>query len=536
LRSLNKLNKVIESINIHITDDNTSNLKNQLSELVPLYKTNHAATYLFKMLQSLAKYLESKKSDVNAGTLPLLNSIASQLQQLMDNPDLTKIEINKILSNEILKFKSLKAQISSKPVINDSEINELKEVILTIDWEISEATLENFKKVITNLLSKLKYYKIHFAFLKIIHSIVQYIGIQKANANTDSIVFLHSVFEDFEKIVQTPETTYKEKKQLLENNIKKFQVFKNKISSGTKSSQTIDDTSDDEDYAPALSQFSQTSMSGANDDNSLTTLSEIDDSDLQAQSVPDTIEPSTENSENIMDNLFNTKESPADELLDAIHLLNVHGENPEQAMAMFDKTEELQTQGIQNITPQTKSNDPIPEISNRLDEFFNLDSPGNDIVQSDSQKDQNQYDNQNQYNDQTVAIETYEQIDAPDGIVPFQENDESFEEIARQSDDNLKKIIQLKSFFNNLEWLKNKSSLLSINHDTATLGKLWQNDPEKTGLLQIITKCIDLLKTQDKTAEQLKTDNKTDQNFEEEPAPQVETTGIWTKIKNLFTI
>ena len=535
MKSLDKLNKVIESINTNITDDNTTSLKNQLSELSLLYKTNHAVTYLLKILQSIAKYLGSKKSNVNADTLPLLNSIASKLEQLMDNSDLTKVEINKILSNEILKFKSLKNKISSKPVINDSEINKLKEAILTIDWEISDAVLENFKKVITNLLSKLKYYNIHFTFLKIIHSIVQYIGTHKANIHTDSISFLHSVFEDFEKIVQPPEMTNKEKKQLLENNIKKFQVFKNKISSGNKTSQTIDDTSDDENYAPALSQFSQTNISGDNDDSSLTTLSKIDDSDIQAQSVPDTTEPSTANSENIMDDLFSAKESPADELLDAIHLLNVHGDNPDQAMDMFDQTEDLQTQGIKNITPQTKSNDPIPEISNRLDEFFNLDIPEDEMVQPGSQRDQNQYDNRNEDKDQAIAIETTDQINAPEGIVPFQENDESFEEIARQSDDNLKKIIQLKSFLNNLEWINNKSSLLSIRQDTATLERLWQNDPEKTGLLLIITKCIDLLKTQDRKAELLKKDNKTDQNFEEAPVPQVESTGIWSKIKNLFT-
>ncbi len=313
MKSLNKFNKVIESININITDDNTSNLKNQLSELLLLYKTNHAVTYLLRFLQSLAKYLGSKKSNVNADTLPLLNSIASKLEQLMDNPDLTKDEINKILEKETLKFKSLKNKLSSNPVINDSKIDDLKEVMLTIDWEISEDTLENFKKVITNLLSELKFYNIHFAFLKIIHSIVQYIGTQKANAHTDSISFLHSVFENFEKIVQTPEMTYKEKKQLLENDIKKFQVFKNKISSGNKTSQTVDNTLDDEDYAPALSQFRQTSISGANDDTSLTTLSEIDDSDIPDQSVTDTTESSTINPENIMDDLFNAKESPADE-------------------------------------------------------------------------------------------------------------------------------------------------------------------------------------------------------------------------------
>jgi hypothetical protein len=544
LESLNKLNKVIESININITDDNTNNLKNQLSELVPLYKTNHAATYLIKMLQSLAKHLGSKKNKVNADTLPVLNSIASGLEQLMDNPDLTKDEINEILLKEVLQFKSLKNKISSTPLINDNEINELKAVLLAIDWEISDTTLENFKKVITNLLSRLKYYNIHFAFLKIINTTVQYIGTQKANAHTDSISFLHSVFESFEQIVQTPEMTYKEKKQLLETDIKKFQAFKNKISSKEKEDQIIDNTSDDESFAPALSQFRETSISANDDDTSLTTLSEIDDTNLPIEAVTDTDEPSTTNSENIMDDLFNTKESPADELLDAIHLLNVHGDNPDQAMDMPDKTEELQTEGIKNITPQTKSNDPIPEISNRLDEFFNLDIPGDDMVQSGSQKDQNQYDNQNQDNDQTIAIETSDQIDVADGIdasegiVPFQEkdaSDASFEEIAKQSDDNLKKIIQLKSFFIASDWLQSESSLLLIDQDIAALEKLWQNDPEKIGLLQIITMNIDLLKTRDKTAAKLKKDNKTEKNFEEAPSPQVETTGVWSKIKSKFT-
>lgn len=534
MESLNKLNKVVESININITDDNTTSFSSQLSELAPLYKTNHAVTSLLKMLQSLAKYLGSKKNKVNADTLVVLNSIASRLEQLMDNPDLSKDEINDILSKEVRQFKSLKNKISSTPLINDNEINELKAVMLAIDWEISDTTLENFKKVITSLLSRLKYYNIHFAFLKIINSIVQYLGTQKANAHTDSISFLHSVFENFEHIVQTPEMTYKEKKQLLENAIKKFQSFKNKVSSSKKEEQITDDASDDKSFAPALSQFREASIS-ADDDASLTTLSEIDDTNLPVEAVTDTDEPSTTKSENIMDDLFSAKESPADELLDAIHLLNVHGENPDQEVGMLDNREELQTDGTMNYTPQGKSNDPIPEISNRLDEFFNLDIPDDDIVQADNQNDQNQYDNKSEYNDQTIDIETSEQIDNSDGIVPFQENDESFEEIAKLSDDNLKKIIQLKSFFIDSDWLQSESSLLSIDQDIAALEKLWQNDPEKIGLLQIITMNIDLLKNRDKAAEQLKKNNKTDKNFEEAPAPQVETTGIWSKIKNKFT-
>jgi len=548
LVSLNKLNKVIESININITDDNTTSFKSQLSELAPLYKTNHAVTSLLKMLQSLAKYLGSKKNKVNADTLAVLNSIVSSLEQLMDNPDLSIDEINNILSKEVHQFKSLKNKLSSTPFINDNEINELKAVMLAIDWEISEATLKNFKKVITSLLSKLKYYNIHFAFLKIINSTVQYIGTQKANAHTDSISFLHSVFANFEHIVQTPGMTYKEKKQLLETEIKKFQSFKNKISSGRMKKQIIDDTSDDEDFAPALSQFREAGTSTDDDNTSLTTLSEVDDTNLPVKAVTDTDEPSTAKSEDIMDDLFSAKESPADELLDAIHLLNVQGQNPDQAMDMLADSEEPGADETIKFTPQRKNNDPIPEISNRLDEFFNLDLPDDGTVQPDNKTDQNQYDNKSEHIEQTNDIETSEQIetseliddseqiDDSDGIVPFQENDESFEKIAKQSDDSLKKIIQLKSFFIDSDWLQSESYLLSIDQEIAALEKLWQNDPEKIGLLQIITMNIDLLKTREKASENLKRDNRTEKKFEEVPAPQVETTGILSKIKNKFSL
>jgi hypothetical protein len=46
---------------------------------------------------------------------------------------------------------------------------------------------------------------------------------------------------------------------------------------------------------------------------------------------------------------------------------------------------------------------------------------------------------------------------------------------------------------------------------------------------------INLFKTRDKAAGQLKKDNKTEKKLEEALAPQVETTGVWSKIKNKFT-
>ena len=584
MNSLNTLNKIIESINTNITDDNITDFQNELSQLGAMYKNNQAATYFLKMFKALAKYLDSKKKRVHADTIPVLISIASDFEKLMDNPELTKNQINEILLKTNLEYKALKNKIASRPEIHDNEINDLKAVILAIDWEISETTLENFENVITTLLSKLKFYNIHYAFLKIIHSIVIYIGAQQANAHIDSISFLQSVFKNFEQIVQHTGMSYEEKKLILETDIKKFQAFKNKISQGNKKNQTPDEistdnistdnistdnistdsTSEDDSIIPALSQFKQNSMSDDDNDSSLTTLSKVEELTPIIQTDPDVVEPSSANSQDIMDDLFNAKESPADELLDAIHLLNVHGENPDQAMDMLDTAEDLQNDGMKNFTPQTKTNEPIPEIGDRLDAFFNLEAPESAGIPNDKAVQTLKIDEEISDNEGSVEIETSEpgdsepyestldgseidgstidnsEIDDSEiGIVPFQDKDESFEEIAKQYDDSLKKLIKLKSFFENQDWLTNASLLLSIDQHITNLKEHWKNDPEKSGLLQIITMNINLLKTRYKNVNQ-SGDNQTsdgipDKNFEDASAPQVETTGIWGRIKKKFT-
>ena len=226
MNSLNKLNQTIESVNHSLTDDNISELKIQISVLSAQYKANKAVSYLFKMLASLANYLGSKKDKVHTDTLPMLNSIVVKLQLIITDQELTKSEINVILSSELEEYQSLKNKIISAPLINDKDLDNLRAVILGIDWEISDNTIESFEKVITPLLSDLKFYKIHYAFVKIIHSIVQYIGKQKADVHINTISFLHSVFGNFEQIVKNPRIDYNEKQQLLVTAISDFKDLK----------------------------------------------------------------------------------------------------------------------------------------------------------------------------------------------------------------------------------------------------------------------------------------------------------------------
>ncbi|MBU1341534.1 MAG: hypothetical protein KKE44_16660, partial [Proteobacteria bacterium] len=204
MNSLTPLQTVIHSMNKNIIDADINAFEKQVSQLLHVYENNPAITSFLKMMRSLGTYLNSRKNTAHPDSILVLNSISEQLDTIIRNPECGDEEINRILSCEINKYKTLKNKIISNPSINDTDITNLKAVILAIDWEISDITLQNFEEVVNNLLSKLKNYKIHHTFLKIIHSTGRYIGKQKANAHKDAISFLRSIFENFEIIIQTP--------------------------------------------------------------------------------------------------------------------------------------------------------------------------------------------------------------------------------------------------------------------------------------------------------------------------------------------
>jgi len=496
LDSLTELKKIVQSLNNNITDDNINNFQNVISQLGQQGEKTPSLTSFLTMMKSLGKYLGTKKENAHTDSIPVLNSLTDQFEKMINDPDLKKNELREILSKEIKNYKSLRNKIASKPDTTDDDINDLKAVILAIDWEVSPTTLQNFETVTTNLLLKFKNYKIHHTFLKIIHSTGRYIGKQKAKAHTDSISFLRSVFKNFELLVQSPDMTFGDKKQLLKTDINRFHEFKQKITQKKEKPPLPADTSEEESFQPALSHIKQTGTYAADDLVPLTTLTPADSETIAPAIVNK--EESSPGPMDVMDDLFNVKESPADELLDAIHLQDMHGPNHNPALNMPEQAEDSQSDGVKNFTPKRLDNEPIPEIGNRLDEFFNLDIPG------DSPGEMAVMD------DQTSEISVVSDDSPVKSMVPLQDTDESVEEKSPETDDSdslpqdpdAAILGRLQATIESSEWLHYKSSMLSITEDIAYLEKHWQDDPEKTCLLQIITSVINLLQNKPQSIKQ----------------------------------
>jgi len=132
-------------------------------------------------------------------------------------------------------------------------------------------------------------------------------------------------------------------------------------------------------------------------------------------------------------------------------------------------------------------NEPIPEIANRLDEFFNLDISEDNNVTTTSKNDHALTDGNNH-------------LPGPDdssmeAIVPFQFEDESpkdnlNEDNFDQDDPTYAVINRLKSIVKNHDGLLEDKVLRALDKDLSYLKTLWQDDQDKTMLVDLISRLL----------------------------------------------
>ncbi|MBS3809504.1 MAG: hypothetical protein KGY38_05055 [Desulfobacterales bacterium] len=115
-----------------------------------------------------------------------------------------------------------------------SPLRNLKALVFGIDWEITDQSMKEFLEEVRNLQEKHQDDKILSTFLKLHESVGKYIRAKKARAHPDSIKFVTSVFQSFEKVLMTPDMPKSRKKQLLSEEIKKFKDFKEQVASRKK--------------------------------------------------------------------------------------------------------------------------------------------------------------------------------------------------------------------------------------------------------------------------------------------------------------
>ena len=106
---------------------------------------------------------------------------------------------------------------------------ELKNLILSIDWEITDEVLVNLLQQLQDLKLTYQHDKIVFTFLQILNSLGDYISTNRAKSHPKTFKILNSVFTSLDRVVLSKDMTESDKKKLLWGEMKRYKELRTHI-------------------------------------------------------------------------------------------------------------------------------------------------------------------------------------------------------------------------------------------------------------------------------------------------------------------
>jgi pilus assembly protein FimV len=117
----------------------------------------------------------------------------------------------------------------------DSPISRLKSLILSIDWEITDEVLMQFNEELVDLKDIWAGKKINLIYVQALEKISKYIYQKKADSHPSAIKLLLTLYHNLEKIVSSSDLTEEQKKEILLEDVKRFESLKRHISQQAES-------------------------------------------------------------------------------------------------------------------------------------------------------------------------------------------------------------------------------------------------------------------------------------------------------------
>ena len=108
-------------------------------------------------------------------------------------------------------------------------LSELKNVILSIDWEITDEVLEKLLQQIKDLNITYEHDKIVLTFLQILNSLGVYIKKYRARAHPKTFKTLNSVFSSLDKVVLSNDMVETDKKKILSGELNRYKKLRIQI-------------------------------------------------------------------------------------------------------------------------------------------------------------------------------------------------------------------------------------------------------------------------------------------------------------------
>ena len=122
------------------------------------------------------------------------------------------------------------AETDAERAPDDYPLAELKHLVLSIDWEITEEALAGLLTQIDSLKATYKNEKIILMFLQLLGSLGVYIKTNRGDAHPKTFKILNSVFSRLEEVVLSEDMAEPEKKKILRTEMNKYKQLRNQVS------------------------------------------------------------------------------------------------------------------------------------------------------------------------------------------------------------------------------------------------------------------------------------------------------------------
>mgnify|MGYP001608952009 CR=1 FL=1 len=111
----------------------------------------------------------------------------------------------------------------------DDPLDELKSLVMSIEWEITDDLMERFVAQVETLKSRYKDDRLLVMFLQLLGSLGLYVKSNKGKAHPSAFGLLNSVYASFAKAAMPGKISSSEKKKLLYVELNKYKELKEQI-------------------------------------------------------------------------------------------------------------------------------------------------------------------------------------------------------------------------------------------------------------------------------------------------------------------
>jgi hypothetical protein len=151
------------------------------------------------------------------------DSVASNNNQSSDHDKASS-------DGDIIEFEEIYAdETEEERYSDDYPLTELKNLVLSIDWEITDEVLTKFLSQIDSLKETYKDEKIILMFLQLLGSLGEYIRANRGNAHPRTFKILNSVFSRLDEMIQSEDITEAEKKKILRGEMNKYKQLREQV-------------------------------------------------------------------------------------------------------------------------------------------------------------------------------------------------------------------------------------------------------------------------------------------------------------------